>query len=115
VSRRLVFLYGTLMRGRSAHHLLGDDVRFVDIHAARGWTLLDLGEYPGAVRGTGEIHGEVFDLPRDRLLDLDDYEEVPDDYVHDEVATPHGRALIYRYVGSLEGAKAIPSGRWTGP
>ncbi len=66
------------MQGFDAHHLIAESpgARL----AGSGWMqgrLLNLGEYPGAIRdgGRSRVFGEVWDLPTGSLRKLDAYEE----------------------------------------
>lgn len=74
-----LFVYGTLRQGCSSHELLQRlGARLVTAGYIRG-LLYDLGEYPGAVEGSGgrnRVFGEVYWLPRAAraFKVLDDFE-----------------------------------------
>jgi gamma-glutamylcyclotransferase (GGCT)/AIG2-like uncharacterized protein YtfP len=120
-----LFVYGSLMQGLPAHHLVAGSPGAAKLGPA--WIegrLLDLGEYPGAVLdgGTGRIAGELWELPASRLPELDAYEGyAPDDLagslfvrrrvnVHrDEQAI---RAWTYVVKAPPSGAGTIPGGDW---
>ncbi|MEO2083789.1 MAG: gamma-glutamylcyclotransferase family protein, partial [Desulfurobacteriaceae bacterium] len=71
----LLFVYGTLMRGFSAHAFLLDS-DFVSYGVLYGARLLHLEDgYPGAVEGEGEIYGEVYRVDSVTLKALDLFEE----------------------------------------
>lgn len=110
--RARVFVYGTLMRGEAAHHLLGAaDFRGTAALPPR-YTLLDCGWYPALVEG-GEtaVQGEVFDVDHDRLPALDAFEDAPRIYTRTRRPVPgHGEAWIY--LMRPEAAAALP--RWAG-
>ena len=42
------------------------------------WTLADFGAYPGMIPGNSGVVGEVWDIPDERVAQLDRYEGVPD-------------------------------------
>jgi gamma-glutamylcyclotransferase (GGCT)/AIG2-like uncharacterized protein YtfP len=77
----LIFVYGTLKRGcRNHHHLAGQ--KFVG--AARtvpGYTLFDLGGYPGLVAKAADragVTGEIWSVDAEALRRLDAFEGVPE-------------------------------------
>lgn len=92
--RTHLFVYGTLMNGMEAEALLADKgARPIGRGKIRG-KLVDLGEYPGAIRSAepGDVvFGELYELAPDSLRQLDSYEEYdPDDparslFVRDKV------------------------------
>ena len=112
-----IFLYGTLMRGEPAHHLLEDRVTFVEDATVAG-TLISLGQYPGLLAGRGRVRGEVWRLQAPEVLrTLDEYEG----YNFQRRATiatlasgRRVRAWLYRYRGPhTRAVKAvIPDGDW---
>lgn len=117
----LLFVYGTLMRGHSAHRLM-TGLRWLGPAQAAG-TLYDLGPWPGFQPGEGVVEGELYaiDAPA-ALLRLDDWEGIdpaaPEagDYVRVglRLTRPAVRAWVYVYRGALTGAVRV-SGRWCEP
>ena len=107
-----LFVYGSLMTGGWAHgRLRGGRLLGACATEAR-FTLVDLGRYPGVVAGgITAIAGEVYEVDEALLVELDDFEDVPELYVRDTLATPFGEAVVYRYVGGEVGAP-VPSGDW---
>jgi gamma-glutamylcyclotransferase (GGCT)/AIG2-like uncharacterized protein YtfP len=126
-----LFVYGTLMAsantdlGRAERRRLAAEGEVISVATIRG-RLYDLGRYPGLViDGSGAVHGELV-----RLNDaaatfawLDPYENVSsppapqDEYARRicAVTAESGRALdawVYIYGGGLDGAEAVPTGRW---
>jgi gamma-glutamylcyclotransferase (GGCT)/AIG2-like uncharacterized protein YtfP len=70
---RFLFVYGTLRRD-PAHQvasLLASKARFVGAASVPG-QLFDLGDYPGMIskEGAAVVHGEVYEVGRDRWRDL---------------------------------------------
>ncbi len=75
-----LFVYGTLKRGQSHHHLLSGQHCLGIAITLPEYQLLDLGWYPGlaAVRGTSKpgrtIRGELWEVSAGCLEALDQYE-----------------------------------------
>ena len=55
----LVFVYGTLMRGKSRHNDMKDGCEFVCNGTTHG-SLYHVSDYPGLVQGEGTVHGELY-------------------------------------------------------
>jgi gamma-glutamylcyclotransferase (GGCT)/AIG2-like uncharacterized protein YtfP len=71
----LLFVYGTLMSGLSAHAFLLDS-EFVAYGILYGAKLLHLDEgYPGVVEGEGRVFGEVYRVDSFTLAAIDFFEE----------------------------------------
>ncbi len=75
-----IFVYGSLRRSAPGkHHPFLRDARFLGAATIRG-RLYDLGPHSMMVPSPdgGRVHGEVYELPRDRAVEcwrtLDDYE-----------------------------------------
>tara|TARA_B100001939_G_scaffold321473_1_gene311120 strand:+ start:478 stop:792 length:315 start_codon:yes stop_codon:yes gene_type:complete len=93
----LVFVYGSLKSGRSAHHLLAGAQRQAD-----GW--LDgvrLGRfegYPMLWLGDQAINGEVYCVDPALMQQLDVYEGIPNDYIRLHKQLRDGRrAWVYMH------------------
>ena len=71
-----VFVYGTLMKNRSNHHLL-ENQKFVGTAVAEGIALYDVTPYyPAAVRKpNSKVIGEVYEVDADTLSELDELED----------------------------------------
>lgn len=117
-----VFVYGTLMRGHSAHGLMTPGLRYLGPARAAG-TLHDLGPWPGFRPGSGIAKGELYALDDPAALArLDDWEGIdpssPEsgDYVRIvlDLLEPPLRAWAYRYRGPIDGAPVV-QGRWRDP
>lgn len=109
----LVFVYGTLKRGGSNHRQM-DGAKFVaPAHTPAGWTLYDLGEYPGLVAEAGApgVSGELWEVDDARLAALDRFEGVSTQlYARDtlRLAEPAGTdAFAYRYLPPVIGRARI--------
>lgn len=81
----LIFVYGSLMRGMRAHHLL-KEMRFIDcVKTTPKYQLLVYETYPGLVAGHLSIEGELFAVSEGCLAALDEYEGVPDEYIRTRI------------------------------
>jgi gamma-glutamylcyclotransferase (GGCT)/AIG2-like uncharacterized protein YtfP len=112
-SSALLFAYGTLMRGYPLHAVLARGATLLAAGTARG-SLLDLGRYPGLIKGRDRVHGEVYRLDDTQLLPLLDREEGYNfERCRAIVTLVDGRrawAWLYRYRGPRERARSIPDG-----
>jgi gamma-glutamylcyclotransferase (GGCT)/AIG2-like uncharacterized protein YtfP len=112
---RLLFTYGTLMRGYGLHAVLAPGARGVGEGTVRG-RLLDLGRYPGLVDGTGRVRGEVYRLDDPELLAMLDREEGYNFVRRRAIVTLADgrgvRAWVYRYRGPRERATPIADGNY---
>jgi gamma-glutamylcyclotransferase (GGCT)/AIG2-like uncharacterized protein YtfP len=71
----LLFVYGTLMSGLSAHTFLFDS-EFVAHGILYGAKLLHIEDgYPGVIEGEGEVFGEVYRVDSLTLAAIDLFEE----------------------------------------
>ena len=111
---RTVFVYGTLMRGRRAAHLM-DGALFYGDALLRDYAMYDLGRYPG-IRPLpgGQVQGELFLLSDDMLAEMDAYEEEGSLYHRVEV-TAEGTDFslpvwVYVYAHPVSGEPI--NGRW---
>jgi gamma-glutamylcyclotransferase (GGCT)/AIG2-like uncharacterized protein YtfP len=106
---RLV-VYGLLRRGEPMHGLLaGAD--FLGELRLEGYELLDLGEHPAAVPGSGGIVAELYELPSPAVLAVLDEAEGP--LYRRELVESHGApAWVYVCARPPPGAPRIPSGDW---
>lgn len=115
MERVLLFVYGTLMRGESAHALLGPTARFIaEAYTEPRFTLLDMGEYPALVEGgTTAVRGELHEIDGELLDALDRYEDVPELYERRTLRLGDRNALAYVMHAHLGlGLGAIASGDW---
>jgi gamma-glutamylcyclotransferase (GGCT)/AIG2-like uncharacterized protein YtfP len=114
VATDLLFAYGTLMRGFPLHSLLAGRAEPMGAGTAAG-RLVDLGDYPGAVRdAAGPVAGELYRIADPALWAVLDSTEGPQ-YHREEVAVrlAGGRevtAFIYWYTGPLGRSVPIPGG-----
>ncbi len=113
-----LFVYGTLQSNGQAAELLAGCA--VITQASVAGTLYDIdGEYPALVLGgAGRVHGEIRSCPPGQLLQLDDYEGVPNRLFR-RVGVQIGDYACWAYVAGpklarkLMPARRIASGTWT--
>lgn len=113
---RLVFVYGTLLRGERNHGLLSGSSSLGRRQTAPEFTLYDLGSYPGAAEG-GEtaIKGELYQVDQHTLARLDRLEGHPRFYRRRTVTLASGeKVLMYLMTKSMRTVVRIPlaSGSW---
>lgn len=113
----LLFVYGSLMRGMRAHHLL-KKARFVDrVQTTPQYQLLVYETYPGLVAGHLSIEGELFAVSEGCLAALDEYEGVPDDYIRTNVELSNQPTSLkyeayFLHPALIEDATLYPARRW---
>ena len=72
---RPVFVYGTLMRGQRASHMLCGAV-YGGKAQLKDYAMYHLGRYPGIVACPGEtVFGELYYVSEAMLAQMDEYEE----------------------------------------
>jgi len=110
--KHLVFVYGTLRSGQVNASLM-NGARFIARATARG--RLYACRWPAFIDGDGFVVGELYEVDDEQLACLDAFEDEGVSYarerreVRDESGANHA-AWIYRWLGSLEGCRPIPSG-----
>lgn len=78
----MVFVYGTLMKGKSNHQSFLTDAKFIGDFTAKDFALYDLGDYPGIIDCKGErVKGEVYAIDSHMLNRLDMLEEEGELYI----------------------------------
>ena len=109
---KLLFTYGTLMRGYGLHRLLAP-AHFVARGRVRG-ELLNLGPYPGLVDGRGTVRGELYEIDDPKLLRAIDRAEGYNFERRSTLVTladgRRRRAWLYEYTGPRGRAVPIPEG-----
>lgn len=72
---RPAFVYGTLMKGERAEHLLAE-ATYVGRCQLQDYAMYNLGRYPGIQPCSGEVvYGELYLLRDQMVAKLDEYEE----------------------------------------
>jgi gamma-glutamylcyclotransferase (GGCT)/AIG2-like uncharacterized protein YtfP len=114
-SSLLLFTYGTLMRGESAHAFV-DSLEFIgEACTPVGYRLFDLGDYPGAsAGGKARVYGELYRLGPEHIKKLDEYEGHPHLFKRCTFLLDDGQqAFIYVYQKTdTRLDKKIRSGHW---
>jgi len=109
-----VFVYGTLMRGERAAHLMADG-EFAGEYVLSGYALYDLGRYPGILAQAGaEVEGEVYYVSDAMLSAMDEYEDEGTLYYRRKVTVTGGGGPIDAWVYVYAHAHAVrrpPMGR----
>jgi gamma-glutamylcyclotransferase (GGCT)/AIG2-like uncharacterized protein YtfP len=112
--RRTIFVYGSLLRGESNHERLAGARFLGEARSAPSFSLVDLGAYPGLVRGGGRVvHGEVYVVPPALLVKLDAFEGHPRLYRRRRILLEDGRWVeAYLLAKAPPAPVHIESGRW---
>lgn len=121
--RTRVFVYGTLRRGASNHFRMAG-AEFVCAGSIVG-KLYQIDWFPGLILAeTGDaITGEVFDVGRDLLAALDEFEGVSADetqseyrrvttVVRPENGKPPFSADVWEWLGAVDESKRVKGGDW---
>ncbi|WP_457636233.1 gamma-glutamylcyclotransferase family protein [Persephonella sp.] len=111
----LVFVYGTLKRGRDLHHYLQKS-RFLGEGFIEGYEMYLVSWYPTVVKGSGKVYGEVYSVDLETLKVLDRVEDEGRLYkrVKEKVKIEdrYVNCWVYIYQGSTKNLKKIKSGRF---
>jgi gamma-glutamylcyclotransferase (GGCT)/AIG2-like uncharacterized protein YtfP len=70
----LLFVYGSLKRGQANHRELSAARFIATVRTAPTFALRDIAGYPALVPGDRAISGELYELPRQSLPRLDEFE-----------------------------------------
>ena len=121
-----LLVYGTLMSGFGNNkHFLSEAKLLGEIKALSGFTMIDLGCFPGVIESDNTedtICGEVYEITEDILKHCDALEGYNKDnpamglYRRELISTPLGQAYIYLYnLRRDRGAYSsmiVPEGNW---
>lgn len=110
----LIFVYGTLKRGRSNHGYMQDQ-RFVgEAKTTPIYRLYDLGGYPGIVTASEglSICGEIWEVDAKGLVKLDILEDIEGgEYVREAIPllAPFDQTRVegYRYLRPVSGCRDV--------
>lgn len=97
-----IFVYGTLKQGFRAHHMLGNETKFLGATKIPG-VLVSCGHFPGLLPDNlCEVHGEVYEIPEIKLRELDFYEGVARGlFTRETVPGPFGEMIVYQYASQM--------------
>lgn len=111
----LVFVYGTLLKGRSNYEHFLAPANPVMRGEIEGFEMYDLGSFPGVVRGTGNVKGEVYRVTKEQLERIDRLEGEGSLYKKEAVPVRGNfqedkdvTAYVYLYNHNVENLPKIP-------
>lgn len=110
-----VFVYGTLMRGKGAHHYL-EKAKSEGDFVLEGYGMYNLGSFPGILPCCRdcEVIGEVYEVTTDMIPRLDQYEGEGSLYIRKEECVRNENdclyANVYIYNGEPDGKRMM--GKW---
>jgi gamma-glutamylcyclotransferase (GGCT)/AIG2-like uncharacterized protein YtfP len=117
-----VFVYGSLLSGMGNHRLLEKSKKLGLSHSPKGFGMIDLGYFPGAIRLDGtenRIIGEVYEVDDYTLARIDGLEgyrpSQPDRGLYNrlEIDTDFGKAFIYIFnIRRDQPSTIIEKGDW---
>ena len=110
----LLFCYGTLKSGFHNHHQLSGSQFIGSTKTAAEFTMVDLEDFPAVIEhGSCAIHGEVYKICSDTLINLDKLEGYPHYYNRILITSSFG--FVWMYVlnkAARDDRPMIKSGRW---
>jgi gamma-glutamylcyclotransferase (GGCT)/AIG2-like uncharacterized protein YtfP len=121
MNKKLIFVYGSLKRGKSNYPVMGDS-KFLGEAKIKGFKMHSLGGFPALTRGDMEITGEVFEVDNphvlNRIYQLEGYSGVRGShnnwYDTDDVDTPYGKAELFfmKDESKYQDRQIVESGIW---
>ncbi len=109
----LIFVYGTLRKGGANHRWIKHSRCLGRWRTPPRFTLYDLGDYPGAVRGgRTAITGEIYRVDPPTLRRLDRLEDYPHLYDRVKIASRCGPAWMYLLNRPPRRQRRIACGEW---
>lgn len=119
----LVFVYGTLMKGKHNHHVMDRaEGKFISKAYIKNKEMFIVGGIiPGVIEGKGKVYGEIYKVPKKKMYVLDTlegYDARYDDgtYLRRWVnpylipSMKRIRAQYYRFNHSVHPDNRVPSG-----
>ena len=110
-----IFVYGSLRQGMTKHAILAGAEFLGPAITQTEFTLFDTGPWPAAVhKGTTAIVGELYDVNRHKLIEIDRYERHPDFFSRQAIVLAGGlKAWIWIYISELDPSwPPIKNGCW---
>jgi len=106
----LLFVYGSLKRGRANHHELGDAEFLAEARTAARFALRVIAGYPALVPGCRSILGELYRIPNSALTALDEFEGLT--YVRGEVELATGECALSYLSRVPDAGESYPGDEW---
>jgi gamma-glutamylaminecyclotransferase len=115
-----VFVYGSLLSGMGNHHIVEKSKCLGITRSPKGFSMLDLGSFPGVVEGeVGDVIGEVYEVDDitfarlDRLEGYNPFNPTHGLYNRRSINTEFGEAFIYVYNNHYgRGISPVENGDW---
>ncbi|WP_293444782.1 gamma-glutamylcyclotransferase family protein [Persephonella sp.] len=111
----LVFVYGTLKKGKRLHHYLEKSYFFGEGYI-EGYEMYMVDWYPAVVKGKGKVYGEVYAVDQKTLNVLDKIEDEGRLYKRIKENVKMGDKIVncwvYLYQKSTKNLKKIDTGRF---
>ncbi|MCR4649043.1 MAG: gamma-glutamylcyclotransferase [Lachnospiraceae bacterium] len=111
-----IFVYGTLLMGQTNYYRFLSPMRPVMRAEIEGYTMFDLGSFPGIVKGEGRVKGEIYKVDSKKLSEIDRLEgegslykrvivqpKAYDSFENDEI-----EVYTYVYNDDVKDCKEIP-------
>ena len=106
---RKVFVYGTLMTGES-NHLYLENSKCLGIAAIEGYEMYNVGWFPAIVPGKSTIPGELYEVPKCDMSNIDMLEGEGSLYIRKcKETTDKSLTYIYEYAQDITGLDKIDS------
>ena len=111
-----VFVYGTLRKGMSNHHLLKDSKYLGEFRQNVGFDMVDLGAFPALVPYSGEfplpVTLEAYEVDDSTLQSLDRLEGYPSFYNRKLINVKDINGYVYYLNDNKYNYKHIKNGDW---
>lgn len=108
----LLFVYGSLKRGRANHHELGDAEFLAEARTAQSFALRVIAGYPALVAGSLSILGELYRIPNSALPALDEFEGLT--YVRREIQLATDECALAYLSRVPDTGEPYPGDEWEG-
>lgn len=102
-----IFTYGTLMNNERNHYYLSDQ-EFISNAYIKNYDIYNLGTYPGIIKGSDIVYGELYSVDENSLNQIDALEELG--YLYDRVLErvyisneESIEAYVYVYLKNING------------
>lgn len=112
--KTLLAVYGSLKEGFQNHEFLANSDHIANMKLQGGYTMVDLGPFPGIVlKGNTSIYVELYQLNDELTLErIDRLEGYPYFYQKTVVTTPYGEAIMYYLPDTYLKYPVVCNGFW---